>query len=87
MDLTTAFWYTLGLFVLLLLLQVLAKPLEVMFKVLGSSIAGGLALWGINLVGGAVGFHLALNPVSAMVAGMFGIPGVVGLGAMRLILG
>jgi inhibitor of the pro-sigma K processing machinery len=87
MDLTTAFWYVVGLFVLLLLLQLLAKPLEITLKLAGSSLAGGIALWGMNLAGGVVGFHLALNPVSAAIAGTLGIPGVVSLGLMRLILG
>jgi inhibitor of the pro-sigma K processing machinery len=86
MALSTAFWYVGGLFALLLLLQVLARPLEVLLRVAGSSITGGLALWVINLAGAPVGFHLALNPASAAIAGMLGLPGVVALGLMRLIL-
>jgi inhibitor of the pro-sigma K processing machinery len=86
-DATTAFWYVAGVFVVLLLLQVLAKPIEVLLRVAGSSIAGGIGLWLINLAGAPFGFHLALNPASAAIAGMLGIPGVVALGLMRFILG
>lgn len=87
MDLTTAFWYAAGLILLLVSLQVLATPLQVAVKVAASSLVGGLGLWALNLVGGLVGFHFAVNPASAVVVGMLGVPGVVGLGLIRLILG
>lgn len=84
---TTAFWYVAGVVMLLIALQVLARPMEICLKILGNSIAGGVVLWVINAVGGLVGIHLALNPASAAIVGILGIPGLVGLGAMRLILG
>lgn len=87
MDPTTAFWYIAGVIFLLVALQVLARPIEICLKIVGNSIAGGLALWLINGVGGLIGLQLALNPASAAIVGLLGIPGLVGLGAMRLILG
>lgn len=86
MDLTTAFWYATGIVVLLLLLRVLARPVEILLRIAVNSIAGGLAIWGINLLGSPVGLHLALNPAAAIVAGVLGFPGVVSLGLIRLIL-
>lgn len=87
MDVDTAFWYAMGLIFVLLLLHVLAKPLELMLRVLGSSIVGGMALWLVNLAGGVVGFHIGLNPVTAAVVGVLGVPGLLGLGILRVILG
>lgn len=87
MDVGTAFWYAMGLIFVLLLLHVLAKPLELVLRVLGSSIVGGIALWLVNLAGGIIGFHIGLNPVSAVVVGVLGIPGLLGLGLLRAILG
>ncbi len=87
MDVSMAFWYAVGIIFLLLLLHLLAKPLEVMLKITGSSVVAGVALWVINLVGGHVGFHLGLNPVTAVLAGLLGVPGVIGLGLLRWILG
>ncbi|HEY3365267.1 MAG TPA: pro-sigmaK processing inhibitor BofA family protein [Symbiobacteriaceae bacterium] len=86
MDVTTALWYVAGVVVLLLLLQVLARPLAFLLKVLGNSLAGGVVLWLVNLVGATLGFHLALNPVTAVVVGLLGLPGLAGLGIMRLLL-
>lgn len=87
MSLANALAYVAGLFFLLLAVQTLSSPLQMAVRVVANSVIGGLALWVINLVGGLVGFHLALNPVSAIVAGVLGVPGVVGLGVARLILG
>jgi inhibitor of the pro-sigma K processing machinery len=87
MDLTTAFWFAAGVIILLVLLQVLAQPLEIFLRVLGNSMIGGMGLWAVNLVGGLIHVHLALNPVTAVMVGMLGVPGLVALGVMRAILG
>lgn len=87
MDPSTAFWYAAGMLALLILLQVLAKPLEAVLQLAGSTLIGGLALWVLNLIGGLFGIHLALNPASAVIVGVLGLPGVVSLGIVRLLLG
>ena len=87
MNLTTAFWYAAGIIAALVFIQAFSRQLEILARVLGNSIAGGVALWLLNAVGGYAGFHLALNPLSAAVTGLLGIPGVVSLVLMRQILG
>lgn len=87
MDLTTALWYTGGLIALLVLLQILAKPLEWAARIIGNSIVGGCALLLINEAGQYVGFHVGLNPVTALLVGMLGLPGLVAVGLARAILG
>ncbi|HWI66263.1 MAG TPA: pro-sigmaK processing inhibitor BofA family protein [Symbiobacteriaceae bacterium] len=87
MNLTTAFWYAVGIIAALVLIQAFARPIEILARVLGNSIVGGVALWLLNALGGYAGFHLALNPASAAITGLLGIPGVVSLVLMRRILG
>lgn len=87
MDLTAAFWYVAGIILLLICVQVLAKPLEWLARAVGNSILGGVVLWLIGLVGSLFHLHVAVNPVSAVVAGLLGAPGVVALVLMRIILG
>lgn len=87
MDAASAVGYVVGLIALLIALQVLAKPLEWTARIVGNSIAGGLGIWLVNLVGGLFGLHLGLNPVSAVVVGLLGLPGLIALGIMRWILG
>ncbi len=83
MDVTSALWYAAGLVLLLVGLQMLATPLSAAFRLLWHSIVGGFALWALNLVGGPFGLHLALNPVSAVVTGLLGLPGVGFLGVIH----
>lgn len=47
------------------------------FKVLYTSIIGGISIFLLNLVLGLLGYHIALNAVTALLAGSLGIPGVV----------
>jgi inhibitor of the pro-sigma K processing machinery len=84
MDMTAAFWYAAGIILLLVLLQLLARPLAILIRVLGYSILGGLAIGALNLVGQFLGFHVALNPVSALIVGILGLPGLAGLSILRL---
>ena len=62
---------------LLILLAVLIKFLSISFKIawkiVVNSIAGAIMLWIVNLFGAAVN----INFVSAFIAGVFGIPGVI----------
>jgi inhibitor of the pro-sigma K processing machinery len=87
MSLTTAFWYVAGIVMLVVAVQVLAKPLEWLVRALGNSMVGGVALYALNLVGALAPIHVAVNPVSAALAGLLGVPGVVALVMVRWILG
>lgn len=48
-------------------------------------LAGGLALWVLNLAGGPLGFHVGLNPATAMAVGFLGVPGLFALTALLLL--
>jgi inhibitor of the pro-sigma K processing machinery len=45
-------------------------------------LVGGAAVWAVDWVGGGLGLHVALNPVTALVAGFFGLPGLTALVAL-----
>lgn len=47
---------------------------------------GGAALWGLNLAGAAIGFHLGLNPATALIVGILGLPGLALLIWLQLLL-
>lgn len=48
-------------------------------------LAGGAALWVLNLAGGPLGFHIGLNPATALAAGFLGVPGLFALTGLRLL--
>ena len=51
-----------------------------------SLVLGALTLWGVNLLGGLVGFSVAVNPFTAMAVGFLGLPGALLVIALRLLL-
>jgi len=85
-DLLTVLFFALGLLALYALGWVLLVPLKWLMKLLVNGVLGGAALFAINLVGGVFGVTIPINPLSAIVAGFFGLPGVVLLLSLKLIL-
>ncbi|MCW2276973.1 pro-sigmaK processing inhibitor BofA family protein [Heliophilum fasciatum] len=52
------------------------RPLRWLFVVAFRSLFGLLILGGTNVLGGLAGLSLPLNPVSALIAGFLGLPGL-----------
>jgi inhibitor of the pro-sigma K processing machinery len=50
---------------------------KIVSRIVVNGLLGAAALILINLVGAALGFHLAFNIVSVYVAGFLGVPGIV----------
>jgi len=50
--------------------------IKFVLKMLFNTLIGGIILSLVNLAGSLIGFHIALNAVSAFIAGTLGIPGV-----------
>jgi inhibitor of the pro-sigma K processing machinery len=67
----------LALFFLLALLRIFRSPLRLAVKVLGNTLLGFLALWGLNLSAALTGVTLGLNLWNALVIGIRGLPGLV----------
>jgi len=67
----------LAAFLLLALLRAFRTPLRVMVRLLGNTLLGFLALWGVHLTAGLTGITLGLNLMNALVIGALGLPGFV----------
>lgn len=76
-EYSTIFAYIMGLGLLFLLGWVLFVPVKILFKFLFNTIIGGILIYILNVFGSLVGIGIALNPVTAIVAGLLGIPGIV----------
>lgn len=75
MDKTWLSWLALGLGGLILL-RILAEPARYLALLLMRTALGYLVLWALNWIGLLAGFHLPLNPVTGMVVGVLGLPGL-----------
>ena len=78
--------YALGVLILYLAFRLAATPLKEAVRIAFNVAAGIVILLLFNLVGGFFGLHVPLNPVTAAVAGLLGIPGVGLLVALQHVL-
>ncbi len=76
-DAGSVFLYVVGLFLLYLCCWIFIKPLKWLLRLGGSWLMGGaaVALW--NFLAGGAGWGLALNPLTAMITGVLGVPGMI----------
>ena len=51
--------------------------LKMILRILYNGIIGGISLILLNLAVGLLGFHIALNLATALLAGFLGLPGIV----------
>jgi inhibitor of the pro-sigma K processing machinery len=73
-----------AVFLIFLVGQALWGPLRFLLRLLFRVALGGLALFLINLGAAPLGWSLGLNPASATLVGLLGLPGLLLLGAFKL---
>lgn len=71
MELVVAF--AVGLIVLCLIGKIVSLPVKLLWKMITNSIVGAVLLWIVNLFGAGI----QITFIKALVAGVFGIPGVL----------
>lgn len=76
-ELSVIFAYALGLILLYVIGYLLLFPFKWIIKLIYNGIIGGILLLVVNIVGKLVGFSIVINPITALVAGFLGIPGVI----------
>ncbi len=57
--------------------MLLVLPIRIIIKFIVNGLIGAFLLFIINIFGNIVGISVAINPITALVAGFLGIPGVV----------
>ena len=62
-----------GIIILALILKLVSIPIRLFLKFITNSIIGALMLWVVNLFGAGV----PIDILRALIAGIFGIPGVI----------
>lgn len=77
LELVVAF--AVGIIVLALLAKLITLPLQVVWKLITNSIAGAIILWVVNLFGAGV----QISIFNALIAGIFGVPGVLAVLLMK----
>lgn len=66
-----------GLALILLAGKILHLSMSVTFKLLANGLAGGFSLLVLNVIGGIFNISIKINAINALIAGFFGLPGVL----------
>lgn len=75
-----------GIILLFIFIRLLSWPLKILWKLVINAILGAILLIIVNIIGGYFSFNIGINPWTALIAGLFGIPGVVFLIIFKLFL-
>ena len=78
--------FALGLFLLYLVGWLLLVPMRFLWRLLAGGLLGGFMLWVTSQFGFLFGFTLSVNPFTALIAGLLGIPGVALVIALSILL-
>ncbi|HHV39585.1 MAG TPA: pro-sigmaK processing inhibitor BofA [Tepidimicrobium sp.] len=86
MDMSTILAFIFGLFLLYVVGMLLVIPIKLIIRLIVNGIVGGIVLLLFNLIGGFIGLSLTINPLTAVITGFLGIPGIILLLIMQRIL-
>ncbi len=76
-DTTSILAYSVGLLLLVIFCRIFIRPIKWVLKLLINGILGGLILAAVNFVGGFAGLTIIINPLSALLSGLLGVPGII----------
>ena len=67
--------FAVGLLAIILLVKLLKWPVEILLKFISNSVCGAILLFVVDLFGAGI----EITVLKALLAGIFGIPGVIGI--------
>ena len=73
---STAVGYVLGLLILFVVTKIFFRPIKFILRLIANSILGVVLLYLINLAHPILNIYIGINPITALVTGLLGIPGV-----------
>ena len=77
LELNVIVAYAFGIILIYLIGRMFLMPIKLVFKLIYNGIIGGIMLWAVNFIGSYFGFIIGINPITALVAGFLGLPGVI----------
>lgn len=79
-------YFTLALVGLYLIVKFFSWPIKMLVKLIINGVLGVVLLLLVNFVGGYFGLSIGINAVTALIAGFFGVPGVIFLIVFKVFL-
>ncbi|NLY10323.1 MAG: SigmaK-factor processing regulatory BofA [Firmicutes bacterium] len=83
----TVGYYLLGLLIAYFLAKLIYAPFKAIVQIIFNGIIGGLVLIGFNLVSSLFGLKvIGINPITALIVGSLGVPGLFLLLILRYLI-
>lgn len=79
-------YFLIAVLLLVFVIKFFAWPIKILTKLLINGVLGVVLLFIVNLIGINFGFFIGINIWTALIAGLFGIPGVLFLIVFKLFL-
>ncbi|WP_425059258.1 hypothetical protein SCACP_39380 [Sporomusa carbonis] len=87
LELNVIIAYAFGIILIYLIGRMFLMPIKLVFKLIYNGLVGGVMLWAVNFVGSYIGFNIGINPITALIAGFLGLPGVILLILFKIFIG
>ncbi|MBE6067269.1 MAG: pro-sigmaK processing inhibitor BofA [Clostridium lundense] len=79
-------YFLVAIIALVIIVKLFAWPIAILIKLVINGVAGAVLLFLVNLVGSLVNFSIGINAITALIAGFFGVPGVIVLVVLKLFI-
>lgn len=79
-------YFIIAILALVVLVKIFAWPLAILTKLIINGVLGAVLLFLINMIGSLFSFSIGINAVTALIAGFFGVPGVIFLIVFKVLL-
>jgi inhibitor of the pro-sigma K processing machinery len=79
-------YFIVAIILLFLVVKILAWPIRILWKLIVNGVLGAVLLVVVNFFGEYLGFSVGINIWTALIAGFFGIPGVIFLIIFKFLL-
>jgi len=81
-----AIYFLVAVIAILIVVKLLAWPLKILIRLLMNAVLGVILLLLVNYFGAYFNISIGINAVTALVAGFFGVPGVIFLIIFKMIM-
>lgn len=79
-------YFLVAIIALIIIVKLFAWPIAILIKLVINGVAGAVLLFLVNAVGTVFNFSIGINAITALIAGFFGVPGVIVLIIFKLFL-
>jgi inhibitor of the pro-sigma K processing machinery len=85
-DFNVIIAFAFGIVLIFIIGRLFLMPIKFVTHLIFNALIGGAMLWVVNYIGAHFGFAIAINPITALIAGVLGIPGVLLLIAFKIFI-